>query len=309
MDFRLILPLELNDDDGEDMNLGNLDDHGVPLPNFDPIPSPVVRRFPKLKLSEYDLKKVDVCSNIIAMPHNAVRLEISEMWSDILSSLRSREDDSFTEQDGPDLQEWWSGFARFALTTSMVDEMVVEAASGDVILDFDKDAREIARLMRRFKDMNRVSPELACRAMGESVEKFMSKPCVKNVKRVVDSWRYVSTTLTGIYEMVEDMLGRITIWRRGDEAVHKGLEERVAGVYLDRGRWGNDDAKCGEMIIVLTRWMGDEDKMRCWLERTLKGSNKRSIERWLNAYCDTRLKLVGNFHNSYVPTPKRGGTF
>eukprot|EP00171_Calliarthron_tuberculosum_P014821 IDg14821t1 len=84
--------------------------HSVPLTA---IPDFVISEHPQLKLTAYDLGRGNHCSNAIAMPHNAARLEMADMWSDILPSLRSRPIESLTRDDGSDLTQWWGGFARF----------------------------------------------------------------------------------------------------------------------------------------------------------------------------------------------------
>ncbi len=113
--------------DSADTSSDNVATEYVPLtviPNF------LLEDHPELALKEHNLALPGVCSNVIAAPHNACRLEIADMWGEILPLLQTKV--MLTGEELQELLSWWSGFARFALTTSIVDDMVVDIAIGDI---------------------------------------------------------------------------------------------------------------------------------------------------------------------------------
>lgn len=270
-----------------------LEAHGVPL---NAIPDFVLNEHPELKLANYDLSRGNICSNAIAMPHNACRLEMSDMWSDILPSLQSRPVESLTREDTSDLSAWWGGFARFSLTTSLVDDLIMKRAYKDIIEDFDKDAQMIRRNNAKFTEKNSVTLEIVERAMGKSVECFSERPTADNLEQLIRAWQQLSITLCDIYNLVEDTLNSIDRWRRDDIATHRDLEKKLAAVYTNRKRWGSDDTKRGELVIVLTRWVGSEHVMRNWMTRNLGKKEVKCIDRWMDEYRGNRLQLIDSFH-------------
>lgn len=267
--------------------------NSVPL---NAIPDFVISEHPELKLVPYDLKRSAHCSNAIAMPHNAARLEMADMWSDILPSLRSRGVEALTRDDASDLTMWWGGFARFVLTSSLVDDLVINKAYKDILEDFDRAAQEIRRSRSKFMEKNTVTLEIVCRAMGRAVELFNEHMSADSLDHLFVAWQQLSTTLTDIYAMGEKVLMDIDRWRRDDPAEHKDLEKQIAKVYTNKKRWGADDTKRGEMIVVLTRWVGSEHLMREWMTRNLTKKELRSIDRWMDDYRANRLQLIDSFH-------------
>lgn len=272
---------------------GEGDLHSVPLTA---IPDFVINEHPELKLTPYNFDRSTHCSNAIAMPHNAARLEMADMWSDILPSLRSRPIEALTRDDGSDLTQWWGGFARFVLTTSLVDDHIVTCAYKDILEDFDKAALEIRRSRRKFEEKNAVTLEIVCRAMGRAVELFVEHMSASALDDLVLAWQQLSSVLTDIYALSEKILIDVDRWRREDPAEHKDLEKQIAKVYTNKKRWGADDTKRGEMIVVLTRWVGSEHLMREWMDRNLTKKELRSIDRWMDDYRANRLQLIDSFH-------------
>lgn len=267
--------------------------HVVPL---NAIPDFVLNEHPELKLANYDLARGNMCSNAIAMPHNACRLEMSDMWSDILPSLQSRPVESLTREDASDLAAWWGGFARFSLTTSLVDDLIMKRAYKDIIEDFDKDAQLIRRNRAKFAEKNSVTLEIVERAMGKAVESFSERPTADNLEQLIRAWQQLSITLCDIYNLVEETLNNIDRWRRDDVATHRDLEKKLAAVYTNKKRWGACDTKRGELVIVLTRWVGSEHVMRNWMTRNLGKKEARCIDRWMDEYRGNRLQLIDSFH-------------
>ncbi len=277
----------------EDSAAPSTDKSHVPLTA---IPDFVLSEHPELKLAEYDLSRTNMCSNAIAMPHNACRLEMSDMWSDILPSLQSRPIESLTREDAHDLQLWWGGFARFSLTSSLVDDLIMARAYKDIIEDFDKDAQLIKRANRKFEEKNTVTLEIVCRSMGKAVELFCEHMTQDHLEQLITAWQNLSMTLCDIYTLVEKTLHDVDRWRRDEVATHRDLEKKIAHIYTNKKRWGNDDTKRGEMIVVLTRWVGSEHIMREWMQRNLSKRELRCIDRWMDEYRGNRLQLIDSFH-------------
>ena len=273
--------------------LSNTDRVLVPLTA---VPDFILSEHPELKLVEYDLARPNLCSNAIAMSHNACRVEMSDMWSDILPSLQSRPIEALTREDAHDLTAWWGGFARFSLTSSLVDDLVMARAYKDIIEDFDKDAQLIKRANRKFEEKNTVTLEIVCRAMGKAVELFCEHMTADHLSQLITCWQNLTTTLCDIYALVEKTLQDVDKWRREELATHKDLEKKIAHIYTNRKRWGNDDSKRGEMIVVLTRWVGSEHIMREWMQRNLGKRELRCVDRWMEAYRVNRLQLIDSFH-------------
>lgn len=266
------------------------------LVSLESIASPVCRKHPELQLTKYDMQRGDVCSNAVAVPHNACRLEMAEMWTDILPSLTKQW--MLSEDDARDLNRWWMGFARFALTTSMVDDLLMEIALKDIVEDYDKEARALKFAYRRFQDKNHVTSERATRAMNAAVDDLCKTQSEEALACVVDAWKELAATLSDIYDHVERFLKDVDKWRREEFAVHPGLERRIVELYTDRKRFNGDVSKCGEMIVILTRWLDDETVMRQWMERNLHSRDYKLVDKWLDSYFSNRLQLVIHFHRS-----------
>lgn len=266
-------------------------------PPLSAVPDFVLSDHPELKLEPYDLKRSNYCQNVIAMPHNAVKLEIADMYADILPSLQSTAEVELTREDADDLSAWWSGFARFALTTSLVDDFVVEKAYKDVYLGFDKDTQGIETLYQKFKEKNEVYLEMAFRKMGKAVDEFGQAPSLDAFNTVIKFWQILAGTLTDIYSLVEDLIDLIDRWCR-EPMEYKDLEKSVAKIYTNKKRWGDSDTKRGEMIIVLTRWVGSEQFMREWMNKNLTKKEVKACDRWMDDYRANRLTLIDKFHQS-----------
>ena len=254
------------------------------------IPQRVLDNHPELSFKEYNLALPGVCSNVIAAPHNACRLEMADMWNGILPSLQSQ--DTMTEETLSDLRRWWSGFVRFALTTSIVDEMIVNIAIGDIFEDFDKDATRLKEAVLKITDKNAVTLEYVLRMMDDAVEEFES------VEKIEIAWEKLSKTLCGIYKLVEETLDGIDAWRRGEIMHHRDLERKVANKYTSKKRWGGDEAKRGELVVVLTRWMGSEETMRTWMKKNLGKKELKCVEKWMDDYQSGRLHLLNSFERA-----------
>ncbi len=265
----------------------------VPL---DAIPDGVLELHPELKLTPYDPARANTCTHAAAFVHNAARLEMADMWADIIPSLSSR---SPLIDDATDLAKWWGGFARFILTTSMVDDLIMDKAYGDILEDFDKDATRIKSAMNRFREKNVVTLEIVCRAMGNAVELFVKQRDAETLARLTAAWRQLTLTLHDIYSLVEKTTRDIDTWRHHDIAIHKDLPKRLATVYTNKKRWGADDTKRGEMIVILTRWMGTEPLMRQWMNQYLSKRELAKADRWMDQYRANRLALVDAFHQRF----------
>ncbi len=266
------------------------------LVSLDSIASPVCRKHPQLQLTKYDMQRGDVCSNVVAVAHNACRLEMAEMWTDVLPSLTKQW--TISEDDVRDFSRWWTGFARFALTTSMVDDLIMETAYKDIIEDYDKEARALKFSYRRFQDKNHVASERATRAMSAAVDELNETQTEEALTKVVDAWKHLAATISDIYDHVERFLKDIDKWRREDIAMHPGLEKRITELYMDKKRFRGDVSKCGEMMVILTRWLDDETIMRQWMERNLHSRDYKLVDKWFDSYFNNRLQLVIHFHRS-----------
>lgn len=254
------------------------------------IPEEILSKYPSLKLQPYNPGVRGVASNAIVVPHNACRMEIADMYGDILPSIAR-----FDDRDMGELSRWWNGFARFALTTSMVDDLVVTACLGDIIEDFDKDATMISKNVRKFREKNSVTLEMAARGMSKALEVRDTEP-----EDIVAVWDTLVRVLTDIYTLVEKILRDIDLWRRDEIAVHKDLEKKITGVYTDKKRWGSADAKRGELIVILTRSFGNEPQMRTWMKDNLSKKELNAADRWMDNYRENRLAIVDNFHKRYL---------
>lgn len=262
----------------------------IPLAN---IPSSILDAHPELKLRSYNIARVDVCSNAIAMPHNASRVEMADMWGLVIPYLRTRMG-QWTDSDIDNVTDWWGGFTRFALTTSMVDDLVMEMAYKDILIDYDASARTIGAAVRKLKDRNGHTLVRAARAMDRALSEFRKTRTETGFVRVVSAWGMVTSIICDTYETVENTLDTIDAWRKDQLAVHKGLEKKIAAVYTSRKRW-SDDYKRGEMVVILTRWVGCEDATDTWLRRNLANREARSVQKWFNSYNSNRHQLLETF--------------
>jgi len=252
------------------------------------IPSVILSKYPQLALGKYDMSMRGIASNAIVVPHNASRMEIADMYGDILPSIAR-----FDQADMMELSRWWNGFARFVLTTSMVDELVVNLCMGDIIADFDKDAIYIAKNVSKFREKNTITLELAARGMSKAMEQ--AEP-----EDIIAAWDTLARVLTDIYTMVEQILQHIDMWRRDDIAVHKDLEKKITAVYTDKKRWGSHDKKRGELVVILTRSFGNEPQMRRWMKDTLTKKELGRANTWMDDYRANRLAIVDSFHKKFL---------
>lgn len=269
-------------------------------PPLSVIAQPVLDAHPELQLTKYNLTKPEYCSNVLALIHNAAKLEMADMCGDILPSLRGRPTGRLTEEDADDLRKWWNGFARFICTTSLVEDMVLSTAFDDVYVGFRKETRAVEKLFQKTQEKNNVYLELAIKKMGRAVEEFSSDPSEHTVLAVAKAWNIMYSMLTDIYQSAEQMVNQID--RFGTDALeYKDLEKQAAKIYTKPKRWSErDEEKRGEMIIMLTRWMIDEGLMRNWMTRYLGKSDMRKSNRWMDDYRANRLVIIDRFHHKKV---------
>lgn len=267
------------------------------------IPSFMVEERPELKLSEYDMARSQYARNVLALTHNAVRLEMADMWGDILPSLQSRCEDgatkTLTQSDADDVRDWWSGFARFALSASLVDDFVCKKAFDDIYVGFDKHLKTIEKLFQKVQEKNNVYLELAVRKMAKAVDNFETDFSTKGFTQLVTAWQALASMLADIYSESEALVDAIDRWVR-NPFEYKDLEKQAAKIFTSKKRWGEDDSKRGEMIVILCRWVGTEDLMREWMYRNLTKKELRSIDKWMDDYRDKRLAIIDRFHQKKV---------
>jgi len=251
------------------------------------IPSPVTRKHRGLALTPYEPERGDECLDAVAMPHNACRLEMFEMWCDVLPSLISRKSEDLTTEDALDLENWWQGFVRFALTTSLVDEFVINLAYKDILADFDAEARNIAKSIKKFETVKIGGLEGLCKKIAGNIKEFKAAPTdPQKLLDIQNTWKLLADSLCETYGLVETILCDINEWRGGDIAKHPDLEKQILAFYADRKRWRDSEDKCAEMMIILTRWLNNEAMMRRWLQKNLVTWDKESIDKWLDYYSE-----------------------
>jgi len=297
---------------GDDRELGPGDSTPVAVENLSrplkvpltAIPQSMVDDRPELKLSEYDMSRGQYASNVLALAHNAVRLEMADMWGDILPSLQSRCEEggsnTLTISDADDIRAWWSGFARFALTVSLVDDMATKRAFEDVYVGFDKETKAIEKLFRKVQEKNNVYLEMAVRKVAKAVEDFEGDISVTGFTQLVKAWQTLASMLADIYAETEQLVENIDRWMR-NPFEYKGLEKTATKIFTNKKRWGDDDAKRGEMIIMLCRWVGTEELMREWMLRNLTKKELKNMDKWMDCYRDTRLAIIDRFFKNKVP--------
>ena len=142
--------------------------------------------------------------------------------------------------------------------------------------------------MLKIKDKNAITLEHVFKVMNGAVEEF-------DGVEVTIAWACLSRTLRDIYKLVEETLDGIDAWRRGDIVQHKDFEREVASVYASKKRWGGNVSKCGEMIVILTRWIGREEMMRIWMKRNLGKREMKSVDTWMDDYQAGRLRVLPSF--------------
>lgn len=263
------------------------------------MPLYLVDEQPQLKLSEYDMSRGQFARNVLALTHNAVRLEMADMWGDILPSLQFRCEQgagqTLARDDYDDLRDWWSGFARFALTASLVEDMVVRKAFGDIYVGFDRELKAMEKIYHKVLEKNNVYLELAVRKMAKAVDEFEKGEAAASFTQLGKSWQALASVLADIYASSEQLVESVDRWVR-NPFEYKDLERQATKIFTSKKRWGEDDAKRGEMVIILCRWVGTEDLMREWMHRNLTKRELRSIDKWMDDYRDRRLAIVDRFH-------------
>lgn len=263
------------------------------------IPAFMVEERPTLKLSNYDMNQSQYCSNVLALTHNAIRLEMADMWGDILPSLESRcqmqNETNLTQADADDIIQWWTGFARFALTASLVEDLIIKAAFNDVHVGYDKETKVIQKSFQKVQERNNVYLEMAIRKMESSVDDFERDVSFNGFIELGKAWEMLAAMLAEIYHQSENLVVSIDRWLR-KPVEHKGLEKTAVKIFTSKKRWGQDDSKRGEMIIMLCRWLGTEELMREWMVRNMTKKELRSIDRWMDEYRDNRLAVIDRFH-------------
>lgn len=258
---------------------------------------------PELRLSPYDLSRGMYAANVQALAHNAVRLEMADMWGDILPSLQSRCEEGvetgLAESDAKDVRDWWSGFARFALTASLVDDMVNKTAFEDVYVGFDKETKHIHKMYLKVQEKNNVHLEMAAKKMAKAVSAFEDDVSVPGFTGLVKAWQSLASMLADIYAESEALVKAIDRWVR-NPFEYKDLEKQAARIFTNKKRWGDDDSKRGEMVVILCRWVGTEELMREWMFRNLTKKELRGIDKWMDDYRDRRLAIIDRFHQKKV---------
>lgn len=274
----------------------------VPLTAIPPIR---LDEHPELKLSEYDLSRGQYARNVLALTHNAVRVEMSDMWADILPSLHKRCHSpaplALSQQDVDDLRAWWSGFARFTLTSSLVDDMVTKKAFNDVYVGFDKETKLIDSLFHKVQEKNNVYLELAFKKMAAAVDNFEKDPSENGCAQLLKAWRMLSTMLGDIFAESERLIHAIDRWVR-NPFEYKDLEKQATKIFTNKKRWGDDDSKRGEMVIMLCRWLNSEELMREWMFRNLTKKELRYIDKWMNDYRVGRLIIIDRLYQKKAAT-------
>lgn len=269
------------------------------------IPSFMVEDRPELRLSPYDLARGMYAANVQALAHNAVRLEMADMWGDILPSLQSRCDEdagvenALAESDARDVRNWWSGFARFALTASLVDDLVNKTAFEDVYIGFDKETKVIHKMFLKVQEKNNVHLEMAVRKMAKAVTMFEDDVSPAGFTALVKAWQTLASMLADIYAESEALVKAIDRWVR-NPFEYKELEKQAARIFTNKKRWGDDESKRGEMIVILCRWVGTEELMREWMFRNLTKKELKCIDKWMDDYRDRRLAIIDRFHQKKV---------
>lgn len=267
------------------------------------IPDCLLEAQPELKLSEYDMCRGQYARNVLALTHNAARLEMADMLGDILPSLQLRSEQvssrPLTRDDLDDLREWWSGFARYVLTASLVEDKVVKKAFAELYVGFDRDLQAMDKLYKRAMEKNNVSLEMAVRKMDKAVQDFEKDNGAASFTSLGTAWQALSSTLSSIYADTERLIDMIDTWIQ-NPFEYKDLERQATKIFTNKKRWGEDDAKRGEMIIILCRWLGTEDLMREWMQRNLTKRELRSADKWMDEYRDKRLAIVDRFHQKKV---------
>lgn len=242
---------------------------------------------------------------MLSLAHNAARLEMADMCADILPVVSAR-GGQLGEEEIVEVKAWWAGFARFLVTTSLVTDMVTKKAFNDVYVGFRKETRGVARLYARLQERNNVTLEMAVKKMADAVSLLDQSVGGHGVPRgdvagcvqgLEVAWGLLYGIVNDIYLMAEDLVAQID--RFGTEAVdYKGLEAAVAKIYTQKKRWGDkDEAKRGELVVVLTRWMADEAFMRNWMATYLSKQDLKKANGWMNDYRAGRLVIVDRFHS------------
>lgn len=267
------------------------------------IPSFMVDDRPELRLSPYNLGHGQYAKNVLALTHNAGRVEMADLWGDILPSLQSRCEEGvergLSEEDANDIRTWWSGFARFALTASLVDDMVTKKAFADVYVGFDKDTKRIEKMFQKVQEKNNVYLELAVKKMAKAVGEFEDDTTARGFTQLVKAWQLLASMLADIYAESEALIKAIDTWIR-EPFEYKDLEKQATKIFTNKKRWGEDDSKRGEMIVILCRWVGTEEIMREWMCRNLTKKELKSIDKWMDDYRDRRLAIIDRFHQKKV---------
>ncbi|CAN8066837.1 unnamed protein product [Agarophyton chilense] len=264
----------------------------VPLTSISAV---LVEERPELKLTEYDMSRGQYASNVLALTHNAVRVEMADMWGDIMPSLEKRSQPNaplpLTQQDADDLRKWWAGFARFALTASLVDDMVTKKAFADVYVGFDKETKLIDALFHKVQEKNNVYLEMAFKKMANAVENFELDISENGCAQLAKAWQMLATMIGDVFTESERLIDCIDRWIR-NPFEYKDLEKQAAKIFTNKKRWGDDETKRGEMVIMLCRWLSEEELMREWMFRNLTKKELKCIDKWMNTYRDGRLVII-----------------
>lgn len=265
------------------------------------IPEPALKLYPGLALAPYNPGQPHRCANMVALVHNACRLEIAEMTCDVLPALVSRVGKGLNMQDAAALDQWWTGFARFMLTSSMVDRMIVDLAFKNITRNStDELARDIRTLRARFNEKNNSALEERSKSMGLAVTKFVQAVDESTLQAVKKCWEQLAALLVAIYTLVEGLTKKIEKW--SEKVIpHQDLHKQITKMYKDRSQSSiNASSSYAEMMVMLNRWIENEEIMKHNLVKMVPKNDRSFIDDWLDAFKKNRFHLVMSFHHRFL---------
>eukprot|EP00172_Hildenbrandia_rubra_P000146 Plantae.Rhodophyta-Hildenbrandia_rubra.ctg10651.p2 GENE.Plantae.Rhodophyta-Hildenbrandia_rubra.ctg10651~~Plantae.Rhodophyta-Hildenbrandia_rubra.ctg10651.p2 ORF type:complete len:354 (+),score=94.10 Plantae.Rhodophyta-Hildenbrandia_rubra.ctg10651:130-1191(+) len=273
------------------------------------MPETLVEARPGLRLTEYDLERGMFCANVLSLCHNAVRREVVDWEVDVIAGMERIVERESGENNpcgmevvsvAGKLGMWWAGFARLILCVSLVEDMVVKKAFEDVYVGFGKETREMEKNFRKCVEKNNVYLETAIRRVDRAMKTLEDVQEDDDIREMVQeckrTWNAFITMLLDLYTSSEDLIKSIDKFVR-EPIEYEELEQGSARIFITKKKWGEDsEKKRGELLVMLTRWMGDEMFMRRWASANLSKKEAKKFEIWMNDYRAGRLALVDSFH-------------
>lgn len=273
------------------------------------MPDALIEEKPNLRLSPYDLERGNYCSNVLALCHNAVRREIVDWEVDVFPGMERVVEKESAEGNecgmevvavAGKLGMWWSGFARLILCGSLVEDMIVKKAFEDIYVGYGKETKDIEKKHKRCVEKNTVQLETAIRRVDRSMRTLEDMnedddihEMMADLKR---TWDAFTGMLLDMYNGSEQLIASIDKFVR-EPIEYEDLEEEAARVFITKKKWGQDsEKKRGELLVSLTRWMGDESFMRRWASDNLSKKEAKRFEVWMNDYRKGRAAIVEGFH-------------